>query len=301
MANDDERRETAADLDAFELNDASIEDDELRSLFGAFDEVSASDELQQAALSAVFAAADEGSAAAPKVEAVAGGAHPRGSKRARWRAMRFAAIAACLALALSGGVAYAVPATYYEVAQGETVITLGVNVFGITVSADANDETGREIVEGGDLCNKPYEEALSQAVGRMEEHDPSSPVEFGPRGGEREVRQPQDDRAAPGDAPAELPQDGNWNERGGQPQGDGAGGQGAQPQGGSQQDGQGGPGPQNGQDGQEAQAAPEGQPQYGGDGAPAQPSAQPQGDGGFSGGGAAGGQPQGSAQGRPTP
>ena len=169
-------------------------DDEMCNLFSAFDEVSASDELQDAALARIFAnnttatvASDTPSLSrSPEVKAVAGD-KPRGAaRRAKWRAIRVAAIAACLALALGGGVAYATPATYYEVEQGSSKVTLGVNLFGVTVAVEADDDAAREIVDSTDLANMPYEQSLARAVEQMEERNPAEPVEFGPRGGEHE-------------------------------------------------------------------------------------------------------------------
>ena len=200
------------------------EDDELANLFAAFDDVSASDALQEATLARIRTMSGEadshaataagatdtsaapGTAATPSFKAAAGGKPPQAARRAKWRAIRVAAIAACLALALTGGVAYATPVSYYEITQNTATVTLGVNCFGVTVSASSDNEEGQAIVESVDLCNMRYEDSLSRAIGKMEESNPEDAIEFGPRGGERETLQPRDRRS--GDNP---PADGSGN------------------------------------------------------------------------------------------
>lgn len=168
-----------------ELAEDELAEDELVALFSAFDDVSASDKLQAAALERIAAQADEERAA---VTVTAGG---RAAKQRKWRAIRTAAVAACLAAALAGGFAYATPATYYEVVQEDTTITLGVNCFGITVKADADTDAGKDIVKSTDLQNMPYGESITHAIESLEERDPSKPIEFGPRGGEHESVPPR--------------------------------------------------------------------------------------------------------------
>lgn len=210
------------------------EEDEMTSLFAAFDDVSASEELQQATLARIRAmggaddplAADAADMTAPAdgpaddattppgqalssdsvdatggasgFRASAGGKSPQAIRRAKWRTIRAAILAACLVLALTGGVAYATPVTYYEVTQDSTTVTLGVNCFGVTVSAVSDNAEGRAIVESTELCNMRYEDSLSRAIGQMEERDPEHAIEFGPLGGQRETLQPRGDRNADG-------------------------------------------------------------------------------------------------------
>ncbi len=163
-----------------------------------------------------------------EVRAVAGGKTGKTGKaarRAKWRAIRVAAIAACLVLALSGGIAYATPATYYEIEQDGTTITLGVNCFGITVDATSDSETGADIINSAALRNIPYEQALTHAIEAMGERNPDKPVEYGPRGGERETVAA---RAGGQDGAASQPDAGASN---GQPQPqDGTGPEGGQAQ-----------------------------------------------------------------------
>lgn len=223
MAHDDDLRnvDTTQDMD-----------DELCSLFSSFNEVSASDELKEATISRIFAAGAENDVDSPadlaepstaeSITAIPGGqanAATRSSKRSRWRAIRIAAAAACLAMALTGGIAYATPASYYEVEQDGTTITLGVNCFGITIGATSDSETGYEIIEGADLRNMPYEDSVARAIDSMERRNPDKPVEFGPQGGERKVTNQQE---PVGDT---TPPDG------GQPQNEGQQRDGEQPQG----------------------------------------------------------------------
>ncbi len=205
----------------YEENDLRVDvelnlDDDMANLFAAFDEVRASDALVNATLARILGASEgdgEGNgeeaadpdsatvsaeasapATAPAITAVKGGKPAQATKqtgRAKWRAIRVAAIAACLAMALTGGIAYATPASYYDITQNGTTVTLGVNCFGVTVSATSDDAAGDAIVQAADLCNVPYEESLARAIEQMEERDPEAPIEFGPQGGEHEVKRPQ--------------------------------------------------------------------------------------------------------------
>ena len=215
--------------------------DELFNLFSSFDEVSASDELKEATLSRILALAAEDDAAvdadpasapaaspakpsaATGMTAIAGGKAgkaPRSSRRSKWRAIRIAAVAACLAMALSGGIAYATPASYYEIEQDGTTITLGVNCFGITVNASSGSDDGLEIIEATDLRNLPYEDAIAHAIEAMESRNPDKPVEFGPQGGEHEVANPQEPQGDSTSPESGQPQDEGQPADEGQPQGE---------------------------------------------------------------------------------
>ena len=225
-----------------EENDLRIDtelefDDELANLFAALDEVSASDELVDATLTRILGADEDKAvddadvdnpasptslvgpgipedtaassnattASAPKVTATEGGKRTRNAKRSKWRAIRVAAIAACLAMALTGGVAYATPASYYDIVQDDITVTLGVNCFGVTVSATSNSEAGAEIVKSENLCNVSYEDSLARTIGQMEERNPEAPIEFGPKNGERETIPPRNpDNAPDGEKPQGL-------------------------------------------------------------------------------------------------
>ena len=179
----------------------AMNDEELKDLFSAFDDVSASDELKSETLANILAAAKAEDESKPTPDNVvqitsSSEARPtRPSRKARWRAMRVAILAACLALALGGGIAYAVPASYYEITQSGTTISLGVNVFGITVSATSNDDAGKELIGSAALCNVPYQTSLERALEQMEGTNPAEPIAFGPRGAEPELVRPQNAQA----------------------------------------------------------------------------------------------------------
>ena len=187
-----------ATLDELEL------DNELCNLFDAFDEVCASDELQEATLARIFAEvpamadncfdnqapeepACDGSSPSAQIKVIAGGKPKSSTKKAKRRTFRVAAVAACLALSLGGGVAYAAPATYYEIEQGDARVTLGVNLFGITVSATADNDMARELVESSNLTNIPYEQSIARTIEQMQASNPDEPIEYGPRDGAHEL------------------------------------------------------------------------------------------------------------------
>ena len=86
------------------------------------------------------------------------------SRKARFRAIRVAAIAACLVMALAGGVAYAAPASTVAVTQGGATVNLGVNVFGVIVSAASDSAEGKEVVGSSEPLFKPYDDALARVV-----------------------------------------------------------------------------------------------------------------------------------------
>lgn len=170
-------------------------DDEFESLFSAFDDVSASDALVASTISAVagsgsgstadtggrsgssdrdassFVAVKGGKGAEDRRSGTRGKSEASGDsgkrRRARFRAFRVAAVAACLALALTGGVAYAVPTSHVTVSSEGVSVDIGVNLFGMAVSATSDSEDGRSVIGSADLLNKPYEEALAHAVDTM--------------------------------------------------------------------------------------------------------------------------------------
>ena len=160
-----------------------MNDDELRDLFSAFDDVSASDSLQASTLDFIMSSA----AAAPETAEAEGTPSQvpavtveRGGKarvRNRWRAMRTAAVAACLALALTGGAAYAYPASTVVVTQGDTTIEMQVNVFGQVLSASANDRETQDLIDHMGLVNTQYADSVSRVSDSLKESNPKTPVE----------------------------------------------------------------------------------------------------------------------------
>lgn len=164
--------------------DNKLHDDELYDLFSSFDDVSASDDLKATTLDCI-----EETRASMAFTAVTGGAQKKPAKRSKWRVMKVAAVAACLTLALTGGAAYALPASHVTLSQDGSSVELGVNRFGITVSASSEDEAGREVVESVELRNVPYEEALERALDYMEERNPGLVVGFDVESGDEGMKQ----------------------------------------------------------------------------------------------------------------
>lgn len=173
-----------------------MDDNELQGLFAAFDDVTASDSLKSSTLDFIMSTA----AAAPIAEAaepaeVASSEESvvtatRGGKsraRNKWRTMRVAAVAACLALALTGGAAYAYPATTVKVTQGETTIELRVNLFGQVVGASANDDDVQSLIDQMGLRNTPYEESVMKVSDSLKESNPEVPVEVSMNGETQQV------------------------------------------------------------------------------------------------------------------
>lgn len=178
----------------------AIADEEFEELFGAFDDVSASDSLKAATLEFITRAS-EGEQCAANSDAEArrtGEGAPVGAvrksgassqRRAKLRVIRVAALAACLVLALTGGVAYATPASHITVTQGETAIDLDVNCFGITVSATSDGEDGQAIVDENELRNLSYKDALARTLDALYSTRPDEPVEVTVDAGEGAQRE----------------------------------------------------------------------------------------------------------------
>lgn len=184
-----------------ELNNDDVE---MYELFSAFDSVSASDDLQQRALGAIFQTLDEqtgaeGSAAeeaklkesvnteqiseesaivnqaeaeeSAAAKLVPEGTHPqedarslRVSKKARWRIIRSVAIAACLAFVCFGGAAWALPAAHITVASNAGTVELAVNRFGHTLEVTAENEDTQQALNSAQVTNKNYEDSLDSLL-----------------------------------------------------------------------------------------------------------------------------------------
>lgn len=160
------------------------EDAELTELFSAFDEVTTPDALKESTFEAIVSqnAPAAAGAATPEHQADASSTPKRQASarlRSKWRAFRIAAVAACLAFALTGGAAYAIPSSHVSIGQDGSSVELGVNVFGITVTADSNDEEGREIIEATDLLHKPFEESLALTYESIEQRHPDEEIRIG--------------------------------------------------------------------------------------------------------------------------
>ena len=154
-------------------------DDEFSALFAAFDETHASAELKSATLAKIVDAENAGEAPAQL-----GGKTPvkviKGSsaRRSKRRALQLIALAACLAFALVGGTAYATPTAHVQIGSGSSSIDLGVNRFGIAVSAKSDDETLNQRISESQLDNKPAAEAIEKAVALFDQTDPTQAVEI---------------------------------------------------------------------------------------------------------------------------
>ena len=115
--------------------------------------------------------------------------------RAAWKRssfmLRVAAALLVFALVTGGTVACAVPTTHVYATTGETTFDLGVNLFGFTVSAEADSDAGKEILEDADVRFKRFGDAFDRILEAYEqrggEDEPTVRVEssapFG--GGER--------------------------------------------------------------------------------------------------------------------
>ena len=149
-----------------------MNDDELKELFSAFGDIEASDGLKAATLGRITNMAsaapsvDSSSQSRPSLRVMRGGRF-----RAKWRNVRVAAVAACLTLALSGGVAYATPTSYVTVNEGGATIELGVNMFGYAVTATSNDDAGKRLIEEGGLLNMPLDQSIERATSSMLQAD----------------------------------------------------------------------------------------------------------------------------------
>ena len=102
---------------------------------------------------------------------------PEASARKRKRGfhLRVAAAFLAVALILGGGIAYTMPASNVEVALGESKVTLGVNVFGVTVSAKADGSDAKETLKKIEVHNMRLEDSMERLLSAYEEdHGPNS-------------------------------------------------------------------------------------------------------------------------------
>lgn len=153
-------------------------DDEFSALFATFDETHASAELKSATLAKIVDAENAGEAPAQlgsktPVKVIKGSS----ARRSKRRALQLIALAACLAFALVGGTAYATPTAHVQIGSGSSSIDLGVNCFGIAVSAKSDDETLNQRISESQLDNKPAAEAIEKAVALFDQIEPTQAVE----------------------------------------------------------------------------------------------------------------------------
>ena len=126
------------------------------------------------------------------------GAAPTKRARAAWKKgafmLRVAAALLVFALVAGGTVACAVPATHVYATAGETTFDLGVNLFGFTVSAEADSDAGKEILEDVDVRFERFGEAFDRILEAYEQRggedeptvrvESSAPFDGGERLGE---------------------------------------------------------------------------------------------------------------------
>jgi hypothetical protein len=67
---------------------------------------------------------------------------------------------AIVLLVAGGGIAYSLPTAYVSVAGGNSTVRLGVNLFGVTVSATAEDAQGQAMLDEVNVNNLGYGDAL---------------------------------------------------------------------------------------------------------------------------------------------
>lgn len=127
-------------------------DEDLVALFSQLDSVKAPSSAQKRTLSAMVDATSE---------TTGGVSVPTKHRPSRTKLIfRFAAVACLVMVCAFGGIAYATPTAYVSIAcvnaSGETTtIELGVDRFGIVVSATASDEDGQQILSS---CNPTFKD-----------------------------------------------------------------------------------------------------------------------------------------------
>ena len=108
---------------------------------------------------ALYAAPD----AAPELEIVSETNEALRRHRSVSAQLRLSRVAAALAIVLlvaGGGIAYSLPTAYVNVAGGNSTVRLGVNLFGVTVFATAEDAQGQAMLDEANVNNLGYGDAL---------------------------------------------------------------------------------------------------------------------------------------------
>ena len=159
-------------------------------------DMTAPEELKERTLAAVFAemgdeeqgedapdssgdspSAHDDAHGAPDVERVSVGAdemrasqeehdvagHARSARGGAWR-LRVAAGLLVLALGCGGAIAYAVPVSHLMVEADGATFDIGVNVFGMAVSAEADSEDGKAALQDADVHHMRMEDALGRIL-----------------------------------------------------------------------------------------------------------------------------------------
>lgn len=181
---------------------SQLDDERMEALFAAFGDAHASDDVKARTLRAVAHEVGcerdphevsivhkEGDAHAPRGARVVAGnlfeskgqgdssALPIASKNRlpyTARIVRLVAAAACLAALAVGGVAYALPTSNVTVAAGGSAVELGVNCFGITVSAVSEDAEAQRALDEAWVRNIPYGDSLGRVLDSLGTADSDS-------------------------------------------------------------------------------------------------------------------------------
>ena len=180
---------------------SQLDDTRMEELFAAFGDAHATDRAKARVLDAIpservdvrvvggRALADSPTSNGERTRAASSG-QPR-----RWmRVARFAAAVACFAALAVGGVAYAIPTSSVTVTAGDGAVDLGVNCFGITVSATSESAEVQQAVDGAQVRNLPYDESLGRAIDSLEAANPE-PVQVDVRSADEHARSQMEERA----------------------------------------------------------------------------------------------------------
>ena len=182
-------------------------DAELRDLFSTFDGVHAGEDLRAATLAAILDGDGQGT------EAGAQSAHRNGrfGRRRRRdvrrpRRLRVLVCAACVVALLVGMASWFVPLTTVAVAQDELSVSLGVNVYGVTVWAESEGTLSNQVMAQAKVEQRGIGDALTRVFDAYDElHEAgasaeatvevSSAVAFGGEGVRKEAQHVMEGRS----------------------------------------------------------------------------------------------------------
>ncbi len=169
--------------------EAELDDEQMSELFSALDDVVATDDARTRVVAAMLGddsatdvaagtpvrettARDEGTLAQSARERRGRDSSWHKGARRRGRHLRvvwphrkaWIALATCLVLLLAGVASWFVPLTSVAVAQDELSVELGVNVYGVTVSATAEGELSKKVVDSTRPANRKVGDALGELL-----------------------------------------------------------------------------------------------------------------------------------------
>ena len=82
--------------------------------------------------------------------------------------LRVAAVALVAVLGVAGGLAYALPVSHVVLTMDDTTFDLGMNVFGMTVSASSGNAAGTSTLTKAQVRNKTLDDAIKTLMGAYE-------------------------------------------------------------------------------------------------------------------------------------